>query len=143
MTCEVIAVGLGETHPARRLLRTNPMNQFRIVLIAMFTVVVLYTGVTIAKQGPDLAPVFFGDLAKFAWPGQFDLDFTGLLALSAIWVAWRNQFSVAGLGLAVLAFFGGTGFLSAYLLVVSLQAKGNMNEILLGQIRAAVVPPRS
>jgi len=61
-----------------------------------------------------------------------------LLALSAIWVAWRHQFSAAGLGLAVLAFFGGTGFLSAYLLVVSLRAKGGMSEILLGETRAAI-----
>jgi hypothetical protein len=60
-----------------------------------------------------------------------------MLALSAIWVAWRHQFSAAGLGLAVLAFFGGTGFLSAYLLVVSLRAKGRMDDILLGQSRAA------
>ncbi len=114
------------------------MNSFRTLLIAMFTAVALYTGVTIADHGPNLLPVFFGDIGKFAWPGQFDLDFMGMLALSAIWVAWRHQFSGAGLGLAVLAFFGGTGFLSAYLLVISLRAGGRMSEILLGQSRALV-----
>ena len=31
------------------------------------------------------------------WFGQFNLDFMGFLILSAIWVAWRNQFSAAGL----------------------------------------------
>ncbi len=113
------------------------MNPFRMLLIAMFTAVALYTGVTIAAHGPDLLPVFFGDIGKFAWPGQFDLDFMGMLALSAIWVAWRHQFSVAGLGLGALAFFGGTGFLSAYLLFVSLRANGRMSEILLGPSRAA------
>ncbi len=112
------------------------MNLFRVLLIVMFTAVAFYTAVTIANHGPNLLPVFFGDIAKVAWPGQFDLDFMSMLALSAIWVAWRHKFSAAGLGLAVLAFFGGTGFLTAYLLIVSLRANGSMSEILLGQSRA-------
>lgn len=111
------------------------MTQFRILLITMFTAIALYTGVTITGHGWTLFSVFFGDIAKMAWPGQFDLDFMGLLTLSALWVAWRHRFSAAGLGLAVLAFFGGTPFLSLYLLVVSLRAKGDMNEIMLGAAR--------
>jgi hypothetical protein len=113
------------------------MPMFRILLIAMFAGVVLYTGVTIAHYGPNLLPVFFGDIAKLGWPGQFDLDFMCMLALSAIWVAWRHQFSTVGLGLAVVAFFGGTPFLSLYLLVASLRARGQITEVLLGQSRAA------
>jgi hypothetical protein len=101
----------------------------------MFTVVALYSGVTLAGHGVNLPPVFFGDIGRFVWPGQFDLDFMCMLALSAAWVAWRHRFSAAGLGLAVLAFFGGTLFLGVYLLVVSLRAKGGMREILLGQAR--------
>ena len=111
------------------------MNLFRILLIAMFTVVALYTEVTIAGLGPNLLPVFLGDIGKFAWPGQFDLDFMCMLALSAIWVAWRHQFSAAGIGLGVIAFFFGTPFLSVYLLVVSVRAKGGISEILLGKSR--------
>ena len=111
------------------------MTGFRVLLIAMIMAVTLYTGVTVAGHGWNLLPVFFGDIAKMAWPGQFDLDFMCMLALSAAWVAWRHRFSAAGLGLAVLAFFGGTLFLGVYLLVVSLRAKGGMREILLGQAR--------
>ena len=108
------------------------MNLFRVLLITMFTAVALYTGVTIANHGPNLLPVFFGDIGKFAWPGQFDLDFICMLATAALWVAWRNQFSPGGLGLAAVAVFGGTPFLSAYLLVISLRAQGGMSEVLLG-----------
>ena len=43
----------------------------------------------------------------------------------------------SGLGLGLLALFGGSLFLSAYLLIVSLQAKGNINELLLGKVWAA------
>jgi hypothetical protein len=112
------------------------MTGFRILLVAMFTAMALYTAVTIAGHGWDLLSVFFGDIGKVAWPGQFDLDFMFMLALSALWVAWRHGFSVPGIGLAVLAFFGGTPFLSVYLLVASLRARGDMRAILLGESRA-------
>jgi hypothetical protein len=46
-------------------------------------------------------------------------------------------FSGGGLVLAVLAFFGGASFPCAYLLVVSLQAKGDVRELLLGADRAS------
>jgi hypothetical protein len=53
-----------------------------------------------------------------------------------MWVAWRHQFSAAGLGLAVLAFFGGALFLSVYLFIQTLRAKGNVRVVLLGEARA-------
>jgi hypothetical protein len=68
--------------------------------------------------------------------GQFNLDFLSLLTLSAVWVAWRHQFSVAGLGLAALALFGGGLFLTAYLFILSVQSRGNVKEVLLGKPRA-------
>ncbi len=114
------------------------MNLFRTLLIVMLAAVALYTGVTIVGHGWNLLPVFFGDIGKMAWPGQFDLDFMCMLAMAALWVAWRHQFSPGGLGLAAVAFFGGTPFLCAYLLVVSVRARGGMSEVLLGKSRAAV-----
>ena len=113
------------------------MGQFRVLLFVLFTVVVGYTAVVVADHGFGLFPIFFGDIAKMGWPGQFNLDFTSLLTLSALWVAWRHAFSGAGLALGVLAFFGGGFFLTAYLLVMSLQTGGDMAELLLGKARAA------
>ena len=74
-------------------------------------------------------------MAAMGWPGQFNLDFTSLLTLSALWVAWRHQFSGGGVALGLLAFFGGGMFLTTYLFVVSAQAKGDMKEVLLGKAR--------
>jgi len=127
-------VRAGSTLPADK---GGRHDRIAIFLVAMFATVALYTGVTIAGHGWNLLPVFFDDIGKLNWPGQFNLDFLCMLALSAFWVAWRHQFSAAGLALAAVAFFGGTPFLSAYLLVVSLQAKGEMSDILLGKARAA------
>lgn len=112
------------------------MILFRLFLVVFLAVLVAYTSITIANHGWNLLPVFFGDMAEMAWPGQFNLDFMGFLALSAIWVAWRHGFSASGLGLAVLAFFGGMAFLSIYLLVHSRRSGGDMKVLLLGPGRA-------
>lgn len=66
------------------------MTLFRLFLGLCLVAITLYTAVTVSQHGFDLLPVFFGDMAKMGWPGQFNLDFMCLLALSAIWVAWRH-----------------------------------------------------
>ncbi|MGE5713791.1 MAG: hypothetical protein ACM32F_07930 [Betaproteobacteria bacterium] len=115
------------------------MTAFRALLIALWLILAGYTAIVIANHGTGLLRVFFGDMAAMGWPGQFNLDFMFLLLLSALWVAWRHRFSSAGLLLGVLAVFGGSLFLTAYLFVVTGQAKGDMREVLLGRARAGVI----
>ena len=103
----------------------------RIFLVIHLAVLTGYTLVVIQSHGMNLLPVFFGDMAAMAWPGQFNLDFLGFLVLSALWTAWRNGFSALGLALAVVAFFGGMAFLSIYLLILSL-GTDSIRDILLG-----------
>ncbi|MFO1255994.1 MAG: hypothetical protein U1E37_10040 [Sphingomonadaceae bacterium] len=112
------------------------MSAFRLFLAIFLIVLVAYTSATIANHGINLFPQFFGDMAAMAWPGQFNLDFLGFLVLSALWVAWRHQFSAVGLALALLAFNGGMLFLSIYLLVQSHRTNGDMKVLLLGEGRA-------
>jgi hypothetical protein len=111
------------------------MTLFRLLLVMIFTTITLYTGVVVAHHGLNLLPVFFGDMAGLAWPGQFNLDFMCMLALSGLWVAWRHRFSGAGIALGIVAFFGGALFLSAYLLVESVRTRGDVEALLLGQRR--------
>jgi hypothetical protein len=67
------------------------MTFLRLLLVLIFTAITLYTGVVIANHGLNLLlPVFYGDMATLAWPGQFNLDFMCMLALSGLWVAWRH-----------------------------------------------------
>ncbi len=113
------------------------MTLFRLFLATCLVAITAYTAVTVANHGFNLLPVFFGDMAEMGWPGQFNLDFMCFLALSALWVAWRHQFSASGLALAVVAFFGGMLFLSIYLLVLTGRARGDMKVLLLGEGRAA------
>lgn len=113
------------------------MTLFRLFLLTCLVAIAAYTSVTVANHGFNLLPVFFGDMAEMAWPGQFNLDFMCFLALSALWVSWRHQFSAGGLALGLVAFFGGMLFLSIYLLVQSFGANGDVRVLLLGEGRAA------
>lgn len=112
------------------------MTSFRIFLATFVILLSAYTAITVSQHGLNLLPVFFGDMAEMGWPGQFNLDFIGFLALSAIWVAWRHRFAPAGLALGLLAFFGGMLFLSLYLLIESYRTGGNIAALLLGPERA-------
>ncbi|MFK7915745.1 MAG: hypothetical protein AB8B93_17645 [Pseudomonadales bacterium] len=112
------------------------MTLFRILLTAIFAVVAIYTIPVVLDHGITLFPVFFGDIAKMGWAGQFNVDFLGFLVLSACWTALRNRFSITGLGLSLLAFFLGAPFLTAYLLILSVRCNGNIEAMLLGEQRA-------
>jgi len=109
---------------------------FRILLLVILVVLGAYTADVIANHGWGLLAVFFGDIGRMEWPGQFNLDFLFMLTLSATWVAWRHEFSPGGLVLAALAWFGGALFLAVYLLIVSWQASGDARRLLLGDSRA-------
>ena len=113
------------------------MPGFRLLLVALWLVLAIYTGVVVSREGVNLLQIFFGDIARVRWPGQFNLDFLCFLTLSALWTAWRHRFSPAGLALSGIAFFGGAGFLLPYLLVLTVQTRGDMTAVVLGQRRTA------
>ena len=112
------------------------MTAFRSLVALMLVGIVVYTAITISNHGWNLIPVFFGDMAEMAWPGQFNFDFMCFLILSATWVGWRHEFSPGGLALMPLAATGGMLFLSIYLLIVSFQTNGDVKALLMGPGRA-------
>lgn len=112
------------------------MAGFRILLVVILVTIVSYTGIVAFEHGLGLLPVFFGDIAKMAWPGQFNLDFLGFLVLSAFWLSWRHHFSAAGTALGALGLFGGAPVLTTYLLVTSFSVNGDVKALLLGPARA-------
>ncbi len=112
------------------------MTAFRAMLIAAWLTLTIYTGTVIANHGIGLFPIFFGDIAAATWPGQFNADFLCFLMLSALWTAWRNNFTATGLLLAAVAFVGGAGFLLPYLLFLSFKTRGDIDLLLTGRVRA-------
>ena len=111
------------------------MKPFYLLLMALWGALVFYTGYVISEHGWDLFSIFFGDIAKWTWPGQFNLDFTMMLFLSASWTAWRNSFGAGGIALALVAFLGGAGFLLPYLTYLAWRHDGDTAAILLGSNR--------
>jgi hypothetical protein len=105
----------------------------RVYLILCWILLLAYTASVVGDHGLNLLPIFFGDIARMGWPGQFNLDFMLMLSLSALWTAWRNRFSALGLGLGLIAFFGGAGFLLPYLTFLSIRSRGNVGLILTGR----------
>lgn len=111
------------------------MTALRVALVIIFASIAAYTSVVISHHGMGLFTVFFGDMAKMEWPGQFNLDFMCMLLLSGLWVSFRHRFSATGLLLGVCAVLGGATLLSLYLFVESLRVKGDVTALLLGRAR--------
>lgn len=119
------------------------MTAFRAYLVIVLVCLTGYTLIVGSIHGWNLLPVFFSDIGKMTWPGQFNLDFMAFLSLSGLWVAWRHHFSGVGIALGVLAFFGGMMFLAPYLLWASAQPAGDVRTLLLGRGDPANCKPRS
>lgn len=113
------------------------MALFRIFLVAIIAIVGTYTMFVVADHGLGLLPIFFGDIMEMGWPGQFNMDFFAFLSLGALWLMWRHHFSIGGILLGLCVFAGGAPFVCTYLLIASVQAKGDMPALLLGARRAA------
>ncbi len=105
---------------------------FKGILIIQFVAIVVYTLIVISRDGMDLFTPFFGDMLSLSWAGQFNFDFSCYLLLSAIWVSWRNSFTGRSFILAIIAAVFGIMFFAPYLLYLTIQAKGNMTKVLLG-----------
>lgn len=104
-----------------------------LYLIASLAILGVYTLVVGQNHGWSLIPLFFQAIAEQHWQGQFNMDFTGFLGLSALWVMWRNGFTSGARVLGIVAFFGGMLFLATYLLVLARHHKGDIEAILLGR----------
>lgn len=80
--------------------------------------------------------IFGGDIQVLTWRGQFDVDFLGHLIVLALWVAWRNKFSVGGIAMGFLCVLGGGVVSFAYLFVLTCANQGDVRRILLGRHQA-------
>jgi len=111
------------------------MTAFRMLLISMFLALLGCTAVVISQQGLGLVAVFISNLQQLDWSGQFNLDFSFMLMISALWVMWRHQFSGVGVMLGLAALVGGVLFLSTYLFIQSFRLNGKVVPLLIGPQR--------
>lgn len=113
------------------------MTSFRLLLVAIIVIVGGYTAFVVVDHGWNFLQVYFNDIAKMEWPGQFNMDFAAFLILGSTWLMWRHNFSPLGLLFGVIIFPLGAPFLCTYLLFASFKANGDVKELLLGKTRAS------
>lgn len=109
------------------------MIALRLFLVLGWIAVAVFTAVAASRQPLNDGMVFVTDIAAMSWRGAFNVDFICYVALLALWVMWRHRFSALGILWGLLCLCGGTLFSFAYLLVVSLQVRGDVRALLLGQ----------
>lgn len=107
------------------------MKAFRFFLVAAIATMLVYTATVGNNHGWNIFPLFFGDIAAMNWAGQFNLDFSLLLVLTGLWIAWRNNYNPIGIGLGLFTLVGGTPFVSTYLLILSFKSS-SFKEVLIG-----------
>ncbi len=112
------------------------MNTLRSLLVVMLGSLASYTLIVTGRVGWNPLPSFVGDIVALIWPGQLHLALMYCLLLAGAWIAWRHQFTVAGVVLGALAVAGGVLFLVPYLLVISFRVQGDAIAFLLGETRA-------
>ena len=108
------------------------MTGFRMLLVAFGAGLAVYTALVIGAHGWNFVPSYLADLSALTWPGQFDLDFTMLIALAAIWILWRNRCSWQSVVLAILLVPFVSMLRTAYLLYLSWRENGDVPRILVG-----------
>lgn len=108
------------------------MSVLKIFSISLLVILATYTVFVVSNQGFDFLTGFIGDIFSVTWRGQINIDFSAYLMLSALWVAWRHQFSVFGLGIAVVVMIGGMLLFAPYLIYEIARSKGEMSVLLMG-----------
>ena len=108
------------------------MAQFRLLLIAITVVIVVFTIAAVANDGWNLLPHFFGPILALTWQGQFNVDFTTYLILSGVWMAWRGGFTGGSIALGLLAPPLGILFFAPYLIYLIGRSGGDPKKLLLG-----------
>ncbi|MGB0522413.1 MAG: hypothetical protein ACPGJS_05605 [Flammeovirgaceae bacterium] len=111
------------------------MRTFQIILVVLFASIFVYSFQVIVNFGWDFLDLFFKPITEVTWTGQFNLDFSLFVFLTIVWIAWRHQFTPKGIGLALLSVVGMV-YVAPYILVASIQAKGDVKELLLGKARS-------
>lgn len=113
-------------------MQTNKAQSLIFLLLVQTIALLTYTALAIESEGANFAQVFISNISSFTWNGQFNLDFACYLMLSAIWIIWRGNNSTTSILSAIAAMVLGIVFFAPYLILLTIQAKGNIKTVLIG-----------
>lgn len=104
----------------------------RTIFISFTAIIWIYSIYTISQHGIWYLPVYFETVFSGDWTGQFTIDFSLYLALSALWIAWRSGFTVTSFVMAGIAAFLGMLVFAPYLMYLHYKTKGDVCALVLG-----------
>ena len=109
-------------------------NQYFLkgLLLIQTIALLIYTFLAIKNDGINFFERALEFTTSLMWMGQFSLDFSCYLILSALWIGWRNKFSPDSIVLAILAMILGIIVFAPYLLFLLNKEKGDLKAVLLG-----------
>jgi hypothetical protein len=110
----------------------NNSIAIKAILAIQTAVLLVYTGLTIQREGANFISAFVGNVLQVGWSGQFNLDFACYLVLSGLWVMWRNQFNSKGIVLGLAAMILGIVVFAPYVLYLLFETKGDLKRVLVG-----------
>ena len=104
----------------------------KLILIIQTVGLIIYTIIAIQNDGANFLARAQEFVTSLTWMGQFALDFQCYLILSALWIAWRNMFSVNSIMLAIAAMILGIIVFAPYLLYLLSKENGDLKVVLTG-----------
>ncbi|WP_422857792.1 hypothetical protein ACOKFD_09930 [Flagellimonas sp. S174] len=110
----------------------NKLYALKVLLVIQTIGLLIYSVIAIHNDGIDFLTRFQEFATSLTWMGQFALDFQCYLMLSALWIAWRNKFSIKSILIAVVAMILGIIVFAPYLLFLLTKEKGNLKKVLIG-----------
>lgn len=113
---------------------TTKQNQYflKSVLLLQTIGVLIYTIITVQNEGFVFLERAMEFVQTMQWIGQFSLDFSCYLLLSALWILWRNQFSRSSIVMATAAAILGIIVFAPYWLFLIHKEQGNIKRVLIG-----------
>ncbi len=104
----------------------------KVLLLFQTIVLVVYTVYVAQTKGWDLLTVFTQNITNLDWNGQFNLDFSSYLTLSALWIIWRNQYTLKSIFIGLACMIIGIMLFAPYLLYLITIEKGDLKRVLIG-----------
>lgn len=108
-------------------------TSLKALFIILTAVIAAYTGYVISTEGLGLFQVFIADIIALNWSGQFNLDFSLYLLLSALWIMWRSKFDTASIIIGLVAGVLGMVIFAPYFYYLLSRENGDLKRVLLGK----------
>jgi len=107
-------------------------NFLKGLIIIQTLSLLAYTILAFNNEGANLFSVFLSNIQSLNWSGQFNLDFSCYLILSALWIMWRNNFTLVSIITGIIAMIMGIIVFAPYLLYLLIKEHSNLKKILIG-----------